>query len=188
MDLDLVLTEYYKERLESQLKNRETYTNGLILTKSIDLTGLQIPTDWTLCTKSSSTKPSPFLPSPNFSPLSLSPNIALLLSTSPITSLFLFQSHFYPPPLYHLCAELLLVSEMTDTIKDNKMSKEGIPNPDSTSLPPVIQVSYILTMPYLGRPGTSFFEGSNITDFFNRYNQIYTDFRVEIKEKMKRLP
>ena len=36
-DLDLVLTDYYKERLESQLKNKETYTNEDNLTKSTKL-------------------------------------------------------------------------------------------------------------------------------------------------------
>ena len=55
-DLDLVLTEYYKERLESRLKNRETHTNGLILTESTNSTGLRIPTDWIPCTKPSSTR------------------------------------------------------------------------------------------------------------------------------------
>ena len=36
-DLNLVLTEYYKERLNSQLKNRETYTNEDNSTESTEL-------------------------------------------------------------------------------------------------------------------------------------------------------
>lgn len=39
-DLDLVLAEYYKKRLESRLKNRERDTNESILTKLIELTRL----------------------------------------------------------------------------------------------------------------------------------------------------
>lgn len=74
-----------------------------------------------------------------------------------------------------------------DTTKDNKMT-EGTPTSGSTPLTPVIQLPYIFTMPYPGTPGTPFFEGSNITDFLNRYDQMCTDFLVEAKEKIKRLP
>ena len=146
-DLDLVLTEYYKERLESRLKNRETHTNGLILTESTDTTGLRIPTDWNSCTKLSSTRPFPFAPSLPLFPLFLSSNVAPLPATAPITSSSLFQSHSYPPLLCHPRAKPLLVSEMTDTTKDNKMSEEGTPTPNSMPLASVMQVPYIITMP-----------------------------------------
>lgn len=44
-DLNLVLTEYYKKRLRSQLKNKKMYTKAPILTKSNELTRLQLLTD-----------------------------------------------------------------------------------------------------------------------------------------------
>ena len=50
-----------------------------------------------------------------------------------------------------------------------------------------MQIPYIIIMPYPGTPGTPFFEGSNVTDFLDRYEQMCTDFRVEAKEKIKRL-
>ena len=67
------------------------------------------------------------------------------------------------------------------------MTEEGTPTPDSMPLAPVMQIPYIITMPYPGTPGTPFFEGSNVTDFLDRYEQMCTDFRVEAKEKIKRL-
>lgn len=89
-NLDLILTEYYKKRVQSQLKNRKTHKNGLILTESTNLTGLQIPTDLTPYIKPSSTKQSLFLLSPPFFPLFLPLNVAPLLSTSSITFFSLF--------------------------------------------------------------------------------------------------
>lgn len=44
-ELDLVLTEYYNKRLESQPENRETHTKASVLTKSNKLTGLGLSTD-----------------------------------------------------------------------------------------------------------------------------------------------
>ena len=186
-DLDLVLTEYYKERLESRLKNRETHANGLILTESTESTRLQIPTDWTSYTKPSSTRPTSFPLSPPLSPLSLSPNVALLPSTAPTVSSSFSQTHSFPPLLRRPGTEPL-VSKMTDTTEDKRMTEEGTPTPDSIPLAPVIQMPYIMAMPYPGTPGTPFFEGSNITDFLNRYELMCTDFRVEEKERIRRLP
>ena len=64
-DLDLLLTEYYKKRLESQLKNKEIYMNEDNSTESIVLslpTHLPVPIDWISSLKLSSTKPFfPFL-------------------------------------------------------------------------------------------------------------------------------
>lgn len=138
LDLNLVLTEYYKEKLESQLKNRKIYTNGFIWIESTDLTKLQILTDWTPYTKLLSTRSSLLPPSPRFFLLFLSPNITLLPSTSTIISLSFFQSHSYLPLLYHPCAKPLLVSELTNKIKDNKMSKKDTTISNNTPLPLII--------------------------------------------------
>lgn len=56
-------------------------------------------------------------------------------------------------------------------------------------LAPVIQIPYIMAMLYPGTPGTTFFKGgSNVTDFLNRYELMCTNFRVEEKGKIRKLP
>lgn len=74
-----------------------------------------------------------------------------------------------------------------DITKDKKTTKEGPSTPCNMPLALVIQMFYIMTMPYHGTPGTPFFEGVNITDFLNWYKLICTDFQVEEKEKILRL-
>ena len=71
--LDLILTEYYKERLESQLKNRETGTHAHITSvKWTDNPRLNLPTDWKTCNKPSDPRLNSYaLPTPPLSPLSL---------------------------------------------------------------------------------------------------------------------
>lgn len=63
-DFDLVLTEYYKERLEFQLKNRGINTNKKKLIESIVLLlpiHLPIVSNWISTLKPLSLKPSVFL-------------------------------------------------------------------------------------------------------------------------------
>ena len=72
-DLDLILTKYYKERLDSQLKNKKTYINESNLTEStvLNIPNLSICLTWISTSKPSSTRPFfLFLISP-LSPLSL---------------------------------------------------------------------------------------------------------------------
>ena len=115
-DLDLVLTEYYKKRLESRLKNREKHAN-----ESTNSTKLQIPIDWISCIKLSSTRTISFPPSPPLFSLSLSPNIALLFSTTSIDSPSLSQHCFDSPPLRRLGTGSL-IPKMADTTEDRKMT------------------------------------------------------------------
>ncbi|MCJ1343493.1 hypothetical protein MMC31_001687 [Peltigera leucophlebia] len=77
---------------------------------------------------------------------------------------------------------------MTDTTEDKKITEEGTSTPNSIPLAPVIQIPYIMAMPYHGTLGTPFFEGFNITDFLNQYELMCTDFRVEKKERIQKLP
>ena len=67
LDLDLLFVEYYKERLESQLKNRGTHRTNHI---STELTGLQLPTDWISYKKTAPANSFPL--TPPSSPLFLS--------------------------------------------------------------------------------------------------------------------
>ena len=98
-DLDLVLTEYYKERLESQLKNRETDTNDDKSTESnvLNKSSLPLLSDWSGASKLSSTRPSFPLFTPPLSPLSL----PSLLTTS-IPSVFCHNNITCPSPLLYI--------------------------------------------------------------------------------------
>lgn len=77
---------------------------------------------------------------------------------------------------------------MIDTTEDNKITGEGTPALDSMPLAPVIQIHYIIAIYYPGTSRTPFFEGSYINDFLDRYERMCIDFRVEAKEKIKKLP
>ena len=77
---------------------------------------------------------------------------------------------------------------MTSITDETKMTEQGTPTPDSIPLAPVVQIPYIMAMPYPGTPGTPFFEGSNVTGFLTRYELMCSDFRMEEKEKIRRLP
>ncbi len=79
-DLDLLLTEYYKKRLESQLKNRETYKTNHISTELTELTGLRLPTNCSSNTRPLLAKSFPL--TPPLSPLLLTPSIHLFIPPS----------------------------------------------------------------------------------------------------------
>ncbi len=182
-DLDLILTDYYKERLEFQLKNRETDTKTPVLTELNESTRLQLPTDWTLYTKPSSLRPSCFPPSPPPSPLSLSSNV-ILSSATPLTSLFSFRPSSPPLSLHYPSVESCTL-EMTSITNETKMTKQGTPTPDSIALTPVVLIPYFMAMPYSGTPSTPFFEGSNVTDFLTRYELMCSDFQMEEKDDLE---
>lgn len=63
------------------------------------------------------------------------------------------------------------------------MIKQGTLIPNTISLAPIVQILYIIAISYPGISSTSFLEGSNITNFFTRYNLIYSDFPIEEKTK-----
>lgn len=72
-DLDLLLTEYYKERLEPRLKKKGTSTTDHTSIELTELTGLQLPTEWTSLENLSPANL--FLLTPPPSPLSLLPSV-----------------------------------------------------------------------------------------------------------------
>jgi hypothetical protein len=48
---------------------------------------------------------------------------------------------------------------------------------------------YKVPMPLPGSPGAPYFEGANITEFLERFEEMCEDYRVEGSgEKLKRLP
>ena len=174
-NLDLLLTEYYKERLESQLKNKKTHTTNHILTEPTELTGLRLPTDWTFNIKPSPAKLFPLTLPP--SPLSLPPSVN------------------FPPPLvssYNLDPERK-VSSSYSTVNPSfvgtmeKSSKQGIKGKvtpvesisSKNSLKDLSSASISIysraVMPYPGSPEALFFEESNITNFLESYSRMYID-------------
>ena len=144
-DLDLLLTEYYKERLESQLKNRETYMNEDNSTESTILslpTHLPVPIDWISSSKPSSTRPPFPLPTLPLSPLSL-PS----LSTKSIPSASCHNNITCPPLQPYVTQPTLSTSDLPSS-SFTSTSIQGInpevmaantPNSESTSTGPQFQ-------------------------------------------------
>ncbi len=90
-DLDLLLTEYCKERLESQLKNGETQMKGDNSKESTLLslpTHLPVPIDLIFSSKPSSARPPLPFPTPLFSLFSL-PSLSIILYLMPLVTIIL---------------------------------------------------------------------------------------------------
>lgn len=58
---------------------------------------------------------------------------------------------------------------------------------ESTPTQPPFQAPYIMPMPYLGVPGSPFFDGANISEFLERFENMCDDYRILISEKIRRL-
>ena len=188
-DLDLLLAEYYKERLESRLKNRETHTTDHI---STELTGLRLPTDWISHKKTAPANSFPL--TPPSSPLSLSLSLPSTVN-SPIplvSSHNLSCSPIDPEREVSPCLPLVSPSSVDKMEPSSKQGGKGkvtptesvsSKDPSSASIP----MHSRAVMPYPGSPGAPYFEGSNITDFLDSYSRMCTDYQVDEQEKIKRL-
>lgn len=187
-DLDLLLTEYYKERLKSRLKNRETHKIDYLLTEYIS-TKL---TDF-----SSNIK---FLPAKSF-PLTL-PLLLLSLPHSVNPSILLASFHnlshlyfdsVYKVILHHSTITSSSVARIEPSLKqggkgkvtliESVSSKDSLKDPSSTSIP----IYFRAVMPSPDLPGDLYFEGSNITNFFNSYSRMCINYQVDKQKKIKRL-
>lgn len=62
------------------------------------------------------------------------------------------------------------------------------PNTKNIPTVPQFQALYIMPMLYPGAPGCLFFEGTNITEFLERYKNICEDYQISLVEKIRRLP
>ncbi len=62
------------------------------------------------------------------------------------------------------------------------------PNSESISTGPQFQALYVTPMPYPGAPGSPFFEGANIIEFLERFENMRNDYRMSTSEKIRRLP
>lgn len=52
------------------------------------------------------------------------------------------------------------------------------PNTESPSTPPPFQTPYITSMPYPGAPDSPFFEGANVSEFLERFENMFDDYRM----------
>ncbi len=174
-DFDLLLTEYYKERLESQLKNRETNTTDHILTESTEMTGLRLPTDCSSNIKPLSVKY--FSLTPPLSPLSLtlSINLSIPPASSYKHSCLYFDPNRKVSPCYSTVTPLSVGTmeqsskqgvEGKVTLGESISSNDSLKDSSSASIP----IYSRAVMLYPSSPRALFFEGSKITDFFESYN------------------
>lgn len=192
-DLDLLLTEYYKERLEPRLENKkETHTTNRVPTELTGLTGLRLPTHWISHKNLSSANLFPLTPPP--SPLSLPPPVNF---PAPLTSCHNPSClHLDSEPNVSSCRSVVTPASVGKMEQPSKQGVEGevtptgsysskafSKDPSSASIPMYSRA----VMPYPGSPGAPFFEGSNITDFLDSYSRMCTDYQVDKQEKIKRL-
>ena len=68
------------------------------------------------------------------------------------------------------------------------MATTNTPDIENVPTPPQFQASYIMPLPYPGAPGSPFFDGANVTEFLERYENMCEDYRVSLAEKIRRLP
>ena len=171
-DLDLVLTEYYKKRLESRLKNRGTHTNEKNSIESIVLslpTHLPIPSNWVLTSKPSSLRPPFPLLTPPPSLLSLP---SQLTQSIPSTSChknityLLLQPYVIQPAFStsDLPSSFFTSTSIQGIIPE--IIAANTPILGNTSIDPQFQAPYVTPMPYPGVPGSPFFEEPMSTSFW----------------------
>lgn len=184
-NLNLLLTEYYKEVLKSQQKNKETRTyKQLISAKPTDNSQLNLPID---CNKPSNLRSIfytlltlPFSPIP--APLSISKSLSI--SCTCLISPFSLTSQLFSNIKTSDCTKDstntggTIVESSIDNTKRSTTILSNF-NTSKKSMPVSIFVYSHAVMPYLSAPKTSFFESLNITDFFGQYNQMYTDYQVD---------
>lgn len=77
---------------------------------------------------------------------------------------------------------------MTSITNEIKKTKQSTPTPNSILLAPVVQILYVMAIPYLETPSTLFIKRSHVIDFLTKYELIYSDFQMEEKEIIRRLP
>ena len=186
-DLDFLLTEYYKKRLESQLKNRKTHRINHILTEPTELIGLRLPTDWTSNINPLSAKLFLFTPPPSPLSLPLSVNFPtpLVFPHNLDPERQVSSSYFIVTPLSVGTMEQSLKKGVKGKVTpvESISSKCSLKDTSSASIPTYSRA----VMRYSILPGALFFEGSNITDFFESYSRMCTDYQVDEQEKIKQL-
>ena len=60
-------------------------------------------------------------------------------------------------------------------------------NSESTPTGPQFQAPYVTTILYPGAPGSLFFDGANINEFLERFENMCDDYPMSISEKICRL-
>lgn len=184
-DLNLLLIEYYKEVLKSWLKKEKTRIHAhIIFAKLTDNSRLNLPTD---CNKLFDLRSIFYT---LFTPLFSSILVPLfILNSFSISCICLISLSFFTSQLFSDvktfdCAKN--ITNMADTIVEpsinNTKKSTTISsnfNTSKDSMPVSISLYFHAIMPYLGTPETSFFEDSNVTNFFEWYSQMCTNYYID---------
>ena len=176
------------------MKNRKISINNDNLSELIASTiqtHLLVPIDWIPPAKLSSTRPSfPFL-IPLLSLLSLP-----FFSTQAIP--FVSYCHNHTCPNTPISVAGLTFSESSLSLSlflsfntrevNQEVMAANTPNTKDTPTQPLFQALYITLMPYLGAPGSPFYEGANVSKFLKRFENMFDDYQMSTLEKIRRLP
>ena len=153
-------------------------------------TYLPIPIDWISSLKAPSTRPSFPLSIPPLSPLflpSLSTesipfaschNHIICSSLQPYVTQPTFSTSDLPSSSF--------TSTSIQSINPEVMTA-NTPNSESTSTGVQFQTPYVTPIPYPGAPGSPFFEGANISEFLERFENICDYYQMSTSEKICRL-
>ena len=157
-----------------------------------ELTQLRLSTNWTSCTNFS--PGTLFSLIPPTSALSLSPSVNFSIPLIPYynPSCLGFNLEYNISP-NHSAIPLSSVDTIEQSFKQ-EIEGKVIPTGSYSSKvfskdpsPMSIPIYPWAIMFYPGSPGTSYFEGSHITDFLNSYSQMYIDHQVDKHKKIMRL-
>ncbi len=129
--------------------------------------------------KPSSTRLPFFLPTAPLSPVSL-PS----LSTKSIPSATCHNNITCPPFQLYVAQPTLFTSDLPSSSFTSTSIQSINPevmvantsNPESNSTGPQFQTLYVTSMPYLGTPGSPFFEGANISEFLEKFENMCNDY------------
>ena len=152
---------------------------------------LPVPSDWISTTKPSPTRPPFPLPTLPLSLLSL-PSV----STQSIPSVSCYNNitcsslrSYVTKPTFSM-SNLLSYPHPSTCIQgiNQEVMAANTPNSESTSTGPQFQALYVTPMQYQGAPGSPFFEGANVSEFLDRFENICDDYRMSTSEKIRRLP
>ncbi len=157
------------------------------MTEPTEFTGLRLLTEWT-----SNIKPSParlFLLTPPPSPLSLPLSVnfptplVFLHNLDPERQVSSSYSIVTPSSVGIMEQSLKQGVKGKVTPVESIASKHSLKDTSSASIP----IYSRAVMPYSGLSRAPFFERSNITDFFESYSRMCTDYQVNKQEKIKQL-
>ena len=164
--------------------NEENSIESIVLSLP---THLPVPSNWISTSKPSSTRPPLPLLTP---PPSLSSLPSQLTQSIPSASYY-NNITCHPLQLYDtqptLSTSDLPSSSFTSTSIIPEIMIANTPILESTSTSPSFQAPYVTLMPYPGTPGSPFFEGANVSEFLEKFENMCDNYQMAAFEKIRRL-